>query len=47
MVMVPEALTLAMVSLDWAKALLASDTVIARASKCFFMTGSDMVENSC
>ena len=38
MVMVPEDLTLAMVSLDWANTPLAK--VMANPSNCFFMVGS-------
>jgi hypothetical protein len=34
-----------MVSLDWAKALLARTVVMARASNCFFMAVSGWVEN--
>ena len=37
MVMTPEPLTLASVSLAWARALPAASVVMARASKCFFM----------
>ena len=44
MVMVPEDLTLAMVSLDWAKALLARIVVMASANICFFMAVSGWVE---
>ena len=44
MVMVPDALTLAMVSLDWAKDVFARVEAMARASKCFFMGGSGWVD---
>jgi hypothetical protein len=37
MVMAPEALTFAMVSLDWAKVLLTSVVKMANASIFFFM----------
>jgi hypothetical protein len=37
MVTLPEALTLAMVSLACAKAVLASKEAMAKANKCFFM----------
>ena len=46
MVMVPEALILAMVSLDWAKALLVRIVVMASANICFFMAVSGWVEVS-
>jgi hypothetical protein len=46
MVMEPEALTLAMVSLDCAKALLARIVETASASNCFFMAVSGWVEIS-
>ena len=44
MVMVPEALTLAMVSFDWAKVVVARVEAMAKASKCFFMGGSGWVD---
>ncbi len=46
MVMVPEDLTLAIVSLDWANALLVSIVVMASANICFFMAVSCWVEVS-
>ena len=46
MVMVPEDLTLAMVSFDWANALLARIVKTASASNCFFMAVSGWVEIS-
>jgi hypothetical protein len=46
MVMAPEVLTLAMVSFDWAKALLVSIVVMASANISFFMAVSGWVEVS-
>ena len=40
MVMMPEDLTLAMVSLDWANAPLVRVVAMANASNCFFIKGS-------
>jgi hypothetical protein len=44
MVMVPEALTLDMVSVDWAKAPVAKVVAIAADRNCFFMTDSGWFE---
>ena len=40
MVTLPEALTLAMVSVAWANTLPVAKAAIARAIKCFFMKNS-------
>jgi len=46
MVIVPEDLTLDMVSLDWAKAVPIRIVEIDIANNCFFMAGSGLVDFS-
>ena len=46
MVMVPEVLTLAMVSFDWAKVVVASVDAMANAINCFFMGSSGWVSKT-